>query len=102
MGNNIPKDFNVRTEYARLVGMPAIYDHDFEVEFEKECFMSINIIRQNPKTYYKHFEQMIEHKAYEGKQGKKLLKLINDMLPGISMAPLQLDKEASKACYLNS
>ena len=56
MGNNIPKDFNVRTEYARLVGMPIINDHDFEVEFEKECFMSINIIRQNPKTYYGHFE----------------------------------------------
>lgn len=45
---------------------------------------------------------MIEHKAYEGKKGKILLKLINEMLPGISMAPLQLDKEASKACYLNS
>ena len=56
MGNNIPKDFNVRTEYARLVGMPIINDYDFEVEFEKECFMSINIIRQNPKTYYGHFE----------------------------------------------
>ena len=37
---------------------------------------------------------MLEHKAYEGKEGKKLLKLINDMMPGISMAPLVLDKDA--------
>ena len=45
MGNNIPTDFNIRDEYAKLVGMPTIGGHDFEVDFEKECFMSINVIR---------------------------------------------------------
>ena len=69
MGNEIPKDFSVRTQYANLVGMPPIGDHDFDVEFEKECFMSINVIRQNPRTYFNHFEYIIGHKVYEGKQG---------------------------------
>ena len=45
---------------------------------------------------------MLENKAYEGKKGKKLLKFIEEMPLGLSMAPLALDKNASKACLNNS
>ena len=45
MGDKISKNFNIREEYAKLPGMPFIGDHDFDVELEKECFMSVNVIR---------------------------------------------------------
>ena len=45
MGEKLSKDFNIREVYTKLPGMPLIGDHDFDVELEKECFMSVNVIR---------------------------------------------------------
>jgi len=45
MGEKLSKDFDIREEFRKLEGMPYIGDHDFDVELEKECFMSVNVIR---------------------------------------------------------
>lgn len=45
MGNDAFKGFNIREKYAALQGMPYIDKDDFTDEFERECFMSINVIR---------------------------------------------------------
>ena len=73
MGEKISKDFNIREEYRKLPGMPIIGDHDFDVELEKECFMSVNVIRQNPKKYIGHLGHVMGLDCYKGKNAKKLI-----------------------------
>ena len=53
MGGQIEKDFNVETEY-RSHGLPLPGPYDLENQFERECFMSINLIRSNPQRFVPH------------------------------------------------
>ncbi len=55
MGDKQSKEFKAPEEYVKLPNMPFIGDHDFDVELEKHCFMSVNLIRHNPKQFISHF-----------------------------------------------
>ncbi len=43
-----PDTFNIETEYRQL-NLPAPDSKAFENEFEKEAFMTVNVLRANPK-----------------------------------------------------
>ena len=102
MGDKLSKDFNIREEYAKLPGMPFIGDHDFDVELEKECFMSVNVVRANPKKFIPHLEHVMSLKCYKGKKGKDLIKFIQRLPDGAFFSPLSLDPTAMKACRMNN
>ena len=103
MGDKLSKDFNIVNEYSSLPGMPVIGDYDFDVELEKQCFMSINVIRNNPRKFLPHFEHALELKGgYKGKKGKKFIAWLKKLPADESLPPLGLDTDAMKACRLNN
>ena len=103
MGDKISKDFSVVSEYRALPGMPYIGDLDFKVDLEKECFMSVNIIRNNPRKFIPHFEHVMSLKgAYTGKTGSKFIKELEKMDPKTSLPPLAIDNNVMNACRLNN
>ena len=100
MGDKLSKDFSIAEEYSKLSGMPNISSVDFEVELEKECYMSVNVIRNNPSAFKAHFEHVMSLKGmYKGKSGKKFLKALEKMP---SVAPLSLDHSVMNACKMNN
>eukprot|EP00347_Sterkiella_histriomuscorum_P012524 403368246 len=96
MGNNIDKDFNLEQEY-REAGLPSLDPYSFENQFEKEIYMSINLVRHNPKRFIKHFEKVKEFKEYKGKKAKKLIKSLETIE---TTAPLTWDMQATDACRI--
>ncbi|CDW89154.1 UNKNOWN [Stylonychia lemnae] len=95
MGNSIEKEgFNLEQEF-REAGLGEIDPYVFENQFEKEVYMSINLIRSNPKRFIKHFEHVKDFKEYKGKKGKQLIKQLATME---SLPPLAIDQNAIEAC----
>ena len=103
MGEKLSKDYNVANEYRALPGMPYIGDHDFDVELEKQCFMSVNVIRQNPRKFIPHFQHVMDtHGMYHGKNGKQFIKWLEKLPKDYTLPPLALDADVMKACKLNN
>ena len=69
MGDKLSKDFNVVEQYNKLANMPSFDHMEFDVELEKQCFMSVNVIRNDPKRYIPHLEHVMGLKIYKGKKG---------------------------------
>ena len=103
MGEKLSKDYSIAAEYQKLQGMPFIGDHDFDVDLEKECFMSVNVIRANPKAFKTHFEHVMGLKdGYDGKKGNKFLKWLEKLPQDTSFAPLSVDRDVMAACRENN
>ena len=103
MGEKLSKDFKVVEEFRLLPGMPYIGDHDFDVELETQCFMSVNVIRQNPKKFIPHFEHVMSTKGmYSGNKGKQFLKWLEKSPKDLTLAPLALDSDVMRACKMNN
>ena len=68
-------------------------------EFEKEAFMTINMIRADPKSMVKYVKQYKKHKSYKGQPLEPLITHLNNM---IALSPVTLDENACKACRINS
>ncbi len=54
-GAGDPKNFNIGAEYNNR-GLPAIWSTDYNNEFEKEAYMTINMIRSDPKFMIPHIK----------------------------------------------
>jgi hypothetical protein len=55
MGNDVFKTYNVMEEYKKS-GLPTLQPSEYESDFELQAFMSLNIIRNDPKAFIKHIE----------------------------------------------
>ena len=104
MGEKLSKDFNIAEEYRKLgSAVPSVGDHDFDVELEKQCFMSVNVIRNNPKKFLPHFEHIMSLKgAYGGKKGKKFIKWLKQLPDNEPLPPLNIDFDVVRACKANN
>ena len=96
MGDKLSKDFSIAEEYKKITEFPTLYPSDFEVNLLMECFMSVNVIRHNPKAFKGHFEHVIDMKdGYKGKHGKKFLKYLDKLGP---LPPLSIDNDVMRSC----
>ena len=96
MGEKFSKDFNIVNEYRKISEFPIVEPSYFQVNLEMECFMSVNVIRHNPKAFKGHFEHIIDFKdGYKGKHAKKFLKWLEKLEP---LQPLAIDTDVMAAC----
>ena len=117
-----PDTFNIETEYRnKNLTMPD--KSLFENEFEKEAYMTINVLRTDPKlliplirdvkgnvsrehsTIFKliiTYMLYIGSKLYKGKRWNSLIKELEKMEDNNALPILQLDELACKACKENN
>ena len=52
-----PDAFNIEEEF-RKINMPMPDAKTFENEFEKEAWMTVNVLRSNPKVLINHIKEV--------------------------------------------
>ena len=104
MGTKLSKDFSIVQEFKNLgTQMPFVGDHEFETDLTKEVFMSVNVVRNNPKKFIPHIEHVVDElNVYKGKKSGKFLSWLKGQPEGFSLPPLSIDYEAMQATKLNN
>ena len=117
--NAKPEGFNIEEEYLKS-SWPMPDPKIFENEFEKEAWLTVNVLRSNPKVLIPQLKEVkskfmkisslmkkfdvqhlifsdIDNKAYKGKKWNDLIKELQKQEEG-SLAMIAVDENVLKAC----
>ena len=81
--------------------LPNITMKDYKHEFEKEFFMTLNLLRENPLSFQTHMKNYVNAGKIEGNVQKMLNTVVSKLKNLNKLEPVQLHLESSNACYMN-
>ena len=86
--------FNVEAEYIKKA-LVQPWGGEYENQFEKEAFMAINLIRNDPGMFNEQIKVVRGDKLYKGSKWLLLTKALEKMGP---LPQLKLNADANMAC----
>jgi hypothetical protein len=86
-------------EESKKRNLPVPDPKFYENEFEKDIFITINLIRTEPKLLIPYIKNIKSHNNFKG---QAVMPLINHLEVMIPLMPLAFDENACKACRNNN
>lgn len=86
-------------DHFRRLNLPEPDATAYQSEFEKDAFITISLIRADPKSMAKHFKAFKNHRMYTG---QRIAPLVNQLMTMDPLPNVTLDCNACKACRMNT
>ena len=81
--------------------LPDIKMGDVKEDFEKEFFMCVNLLRENPLSFVTYMQTYINQGKKQG-DSQTMFNNIHKKLKSLDkLEPIELNANGCKACYLN-
>ena len=81
--------------------LPNITIKDYKSEFEKEFFMTVNLLRENPLSFQTHIKTYLNQGKIDGDVNKMGNAVINKLKSLNKLEPVKIHTEASNACFVS-
>ena len=80
--------------------LPKAELNSYKTEFERDFFMVVNLLRDNPMSFQNYVKNFVAKRKFEGNP-LAANTLIERFRTLESLQPIELNKHASAACYVN-